>query len=160
MSEAPEVRDALASAARIGLRLRESVADLAPVMPIAAAAVETMDRHLAVLTDAFLKRSESLVSQLQDQVWPRAAAFESEDPVALSRRDVMELINKLRILDSADAFRGVAMLRNRLSHAYMHDPVRIARRLNEAYAASPVVLRALEAAEAWAARRLGPPASP
>ncbi len=68
MSEAPEARDALASAARIGLRLRESVADLAPVMPISAAAVETMDRHLAVLTDAFLKRSESLVSQLQDQV--------------------------------------------------------------------------------------------
>ena len=75
-----------------------------------------MDRHLAVFTDAFLKRSESLVSQLQDQAWPRAAAFGSEDPVPMSRRDVMELMDKLRILDSADAFRDLAELRNRLSY--------------------------------------------
>jgi uncharacterized protein YutE (UPF0331/DUF86 family) len=161
VSAAPELRDALASAARIGLRLRESLADLAPAMPLSPTAVEAMDRHLAVLTDAFLKRFESLVSQLQDQVWPRAAAFENEDPVPLSRRDVMELMDKLRILDSADAFRAVAMLRNRLPHAYIHNPVRIAERLNEAYAAAPTVLRALETAEAWAARRLSPPpASP
>ncbi len=157
---APELRDALASASRIGLRLRESLADLAAVMPISPAAVEKMDRHLAVFTDAFLKRFESLVSQLQDQVWPRAAAFENEDPVPLSRRDIMELMDKLRVLDSADAFRDIAKLRNRLSHAYIHDPVRIAQRLNEAYAAAPTVLRALETAEAWAARRLSPPASP
>ena len=155
-----EVQDALASAGRIGLRLRDSLADLAGTMPISAAAVETMDRHVATLTDAFLKRFESLVSQLQDQVWPRAAAFESEDPVPLSRRDMMELMDKFRILDSADAFRDIAKLRNRLSHAYIHDPVRIAKRLNDAYAATPLVLRALETAEAWAARRRKPPASP
>ena len=146
---APELRNALASASRIGVRLRESLADIAAAMPISPEAVERMDRHL-----------ESLVSQLQDQVWPRAAAFEGEDPVPLSRRDVMELMDKLRILDSADTFRDIAKLRNRLSHAYIHDPVRIAQRLNEAYAAAPVVLRALETAEAWAARRLSPPASP
>ena len=146
---APELRNALASASRIGVRLRESLADIAVAMPISPEAVERMDRHL-----------ESLVSQLQDQVWPRAAAFEGEDPVPLSRRDVMELMDKLRILDSADTFRDIARLRNRLSHAYIHDPVRIAQRLNEAYAAAPVVLRALETAEAWAARRLSPPASP
>jgi uncharacterized protein YutE (UPF0331/DUF86 family) len=105
-----------------------------------------MDRHLAVFTDAFLKRSETLVSQLQDQAWPRAAAFGSEDPVPMSRRDVMELMDKLRILASADAFRDGAKLRNRLSHAYVHDPVRIAKRLNDAYAATPLVLKALESA--------------
>ena len=146
---APELRNALASASRIGVRLRGSLADIAAAMPISPEAVERMDRHL-----------ESLVSQLQDQVWPRAAAFEGEDPVPLSRRDVMELMDKLRILESADTFRDIAKLRNRLSHAYIHDPVRIAQRLNEAYAAAPVVLRALETAEAWAARRLSPPASP
>ena len=146
---APELRNALASASRIGVRLRGSLADIAAAMPISPEAVERMDRHL-----------ESLVSQLQDQVWPRAAAFEGEDPVPLSRRDVMELMDKLRILDSADTFRDIVKLRNRLSHAYIHDPVRIAQRLNEAYAAAPVVLRALETAEAWAARRLSPPASP
>lgn len=157
---ASEVRDALASAGRIGLRLRDSVVDLADVMPISPAAVEIMDRRVATLTDAFLKRFESLVSQLQDQVWPRAAAFENEDPVPMSRRDVMELMDKFRILDSADAFRDIAKLRNRLSHAYIHDPVRIAKRLNDAWAATPLVLQALETAEAWAARRLSPPASP
>ena len=128
-------------------------------MPISPATVEAMDRHLAMVTDAFLKRFESLVSQLQDQVWPRAALLEGEDPVPMSRRDPMELMDKLRILDSADAFRDIAILRNRLSHAYNHDPARIAKRLNDAYAATPVVLRALETAEAWAARRLSPPAA-
>ena len=78
----------------------------------------------------------------------------------LSRRDLMELMDKFRILDSADAFRDIAKLRNRLSHAYIHDPVRIAKRLNDAYEATPLVLRALETAEVWAARRLKPPASP
>ena len=160
MSEASHLRDALASAARIGLRLRESLADLAGSMPISPAAVAAMDRNLAVLTDAFLKRFESLVSQLQGQVWPRAALYEGEDPVPMSRRDLMELMDKLRILDSADAFRDVAILRNRLAHAYWHDPARIAARLNDAWTAAPLVLRALETAEAWAARRLNPPASP
>lgn len=161
MSGASELRDALASAARIGSRLRESLSDLASVVPIAPAEIESMDRHLAVLTDAFLKRFESLVSQLQDQVWPRAAAFEGEDPVPLSRRDVMELMEKLRLLDSADAFRRVALLRNRLSHAYPFNAVRIANRLNEAYTAAPIVLHALETAEAWAAAQgLSLPAPP
>ena len=67
-----------------------------------------------MFTDTFLKRFGTLVSQLQDQVWPRAAAFENEDPVPLSRRHVMELTDELRVLDSADAFRDIAKLRKRL----------------------------------------------
>ena len=56
------------------MSLRARGATESPTMPLAPAEVEAMDRHLAVLTDAFLKRFESLVSQLQDQVWPLSRA--------------------------------------------------------------------------------------
>ena len=61
-----------------------------------------------MLTDAFLKRFENLVSQLQDQVWPRVAAFEGERSSAAVAPRLMELMDKLRMLDLADAFRDIA----------------------------------------------------
>lgn len=71
-----------------------------------------------------------------------ASASEGEDPMPLSLRDGMALMDELRVLEAADTFRGMAKLRNRLPHACIHDPVRTAQRLNEAYSAAPVVLRA------------------
>jgi hypothetical protein len=154
------VREAIASALRIGVRLRRSLDALRPLLPFDGPKVAGADPDLEVQTDAFLKRFESLVSQLQDQVWPQILESEGEDPVPLSRRDVMERMEKFHLVDSATAFRDAATLRNRLSHAYNFDPDRIAARLNEAYASAPVVLDALERVTAWAAARgISPAAS-
>lgn len=106
-----------------------------------------MAPEVADLTDAFLKRFESLVAQLQDQIWPRVLDAENEDPTPLSRRDVTERTEKFHLLDSAASFRRAAVMRNRLSHAYPYNPLHIAQRLNETHALVPVVLDALARAE-------------
>jgi hypothetical protein len=152
------LRRSLLAAERIGLRLRWSLEDVRALVPFDAEAVERMDRATADATDAFLKRFESLVSQMQDQVWPQLLVAEGEDPEAMSRRDVVERMEKFHLVESARSFRKAAELRNRLSHAYPYDPARIARRLNDAHELAPVVLDALARAQGWAVRRLGPEA--
>jgi hypothetical protein len=144
---------ALDGAGRIAGRLRRSVAGLAPRVPFDGAAVAGMDEATQDATDAFLKRFESLVAQLQDQVWRHALIALDENPEGLSRRDLAERMEKLGLLASAPEFGQAAFLRNRLSHTYPGEPERLARRLNEALALAPVLLRAVEAATAWAARR-------
>jgi hypothetical protein len=79
--------------------------------------------------DAFLKRFEQLVLTLQDQVFVGLAMREGEDPRELSRRDVTELMERLRVIPSAGDFRELVLIRNRLAHLYPEEPERQAANL-------------------------------
>jgi len=146
---------ALIGAGRIATRLTRSLATLAPLAPFDAATIAGLDDAAQDAIDAFPKRFESLVAQLQDQVWRQALLAEDEDPDPLSRRDIAARMEKLGLLGSADAFSRAVVVRNRLSHAYPNDPARLAARLNDAIALAPVLLDAVATANAWAARRAG-----
>ena len=96
--------------------------------------------------DAFLKRFEQLVLTLQDQVFVGLAIREGEDPREMSRRDVVELMERLGAIPSAKQFRDLVAVRNRLAHLYPEDPARQAANLNAAYQAAPLLLQASERA--------------
>jgi hypothetical protein len=158
--------DDLVAALRISLhlaaRLRAALVMLEPYRPFDAASVEAVENADPLLTDAFLKRFENLVNQLQDQLWRRVAVeIGLRDPAEMSRRDLVDLMERLGLVPSADDFVDVVRTRNRLAHTYPDDPARQAARLNEACDRSATLLAAADAASAWAAtRRLTPPASP
>lgn len=156
-----DLATALAITARLAARLRYALDQMKPYIPFDADRVEAVEAANPLLTDAFLKRFENLVNHLQDQLWRRVAVEQGlRDPDRMSRRDLADLMEKLDLLPSADEFLDVVRTRNRLSHVYPPDPGRQARRLNDACARSAPLLAAADAAEAWAARRLSPPASP
>ena len=156
-----DLLEALAVTERLAAKLRDALAQLAPYLPFDAERVEAVEADNSLLTDAFLKRFEDLVNHLQDQLWRQVAVEQGfRDPSEMSRRDLADLMEKYGLLASSDAFAGVVRTRNRLSHLYPSDPARQATRLNDAHTKSAVLLAAADAAKAWAARRLSPPASP
>jgi uncharacterized protein YutE (UPF0331/DUF86 family) len=134
------VQQSLASLTGCQARLTRSVDQLASLLPIPADALADLTPEQQDLIDAFLKRFEQVLITLQDQVFRGIALLEGHDPGSMSRRDLVELMERVGALDSATRFRDQIALRNRLAHTYPHDPARQAMILNAAYAAAADLL--------------------
>lgn len=147
------LRLAIAGAARLAARLRDSADALAALRPFDAARIEALDAASAERCDAFLKRYENLVAQLQDQVWRQVLLTLGDDPNPMSRRDIIERMDRFGLVSSAGAMRDAVALRNRLAHAYPMQPTIQARRIEEALSFAPVLLDAAARAEGWLAGR-------
>ena len=104
--------------------------------------------------DALIKRFEQLQNGLQDQLFRSLALAEGEDLRDRSRRDLAELMERLGVIESAQAWSELAVLRNRLAHAYPNDKRRQVRVLNETYEATGRVIAAFDRAAARARSRL------
>jgi hypothetical protein len=140
--------------------LQRSLAWLDPRAPLDAASVAAFSEHDRDLSDALLKRFENLVNVLQDQVFRLIADREmARDPGRMSRRDVLDYMEKIGAVASADMIHDAVLLRNRLSHVYPDDPAMQAGQINRVHAAARTAIAAVESVERWAAR-LTPPASP
>lgn len=149
-----DLRLAIARAATVATSLRRALARLAPLLPIDGPAFLALAEEDRVWTDALLKRFENLVDVLQDQVFRLIAeAGQARDPVRLSRRDVLDYLEKVGVLPSADRFLNAARLRNRLSHVYPDDPAMQAGQVNRVQAAAGTALEALQRVQGWAAAR-------
>jgi hypothetical protein len=136
------LRRGLAASERCAGRLERSLRRLHALLPIDPAHLATLEAGQQDDIDAFLKRFEQLVLTLQDQVFVGLALREGEDPRELSRRDMTELMERLRAIPSAGEFRELVTIRNRLAHLYPEEPERQAANLNAAYQATPRLLAA------------------
>jgi hypothetical protein len=136
------LRRGLVAAERCAARLERSLNRLRALFPIDAEALQALEPRRQDDIDAFLKRFEQLALSLQDQVFVGLAIREGEDPRELSRRDLAELMERLRAIPSADEFRTILGIRNRLAHLYPDEPDRQAANLNAAYEATPRLLEA------------------
>jgi len=143
---------AVEGAARIARRLRLSLADFASLGTLDAATVESFDDPWQQRTDALLKRVESLVAQLQDQVW-RLAMTREQMPMRLgTRREKAEAMQRLGLLPPGEDFAAAARLRNRLADEYPTAPEKQARLMNDALASGPLLFDCVARAEAYLAR--------
>ena len=152
---APEpalLRRGRAASERCAARLERSLRRLRTLLPIDPADLPALADRQQDDIDAFLKRFEQLVLTLQDQVFVGLAIQEGEDPRELSRRDVTELMERLRAIPSAVDFRALVVIRNRLAHLYPEQPERQAANLNAAYEAAPRLLEAARQAARRASR--------
>ena len=129
---------------RCATRLRRSVHRLDAFFPVGADRLQELAPEQQDDIDAFLKRFEQLVLTLQDQVFVGLAIREGEDPREMSRRDMTELMERLKAIPSARQFREFVAVRNRLAHLYPDDPGRQAANLNAAYDAAPRLLETSE----------------
>ena len=149
------LRRGLVATERCAARLQRSLDRLQPVFPIDGAGLQELASERQDDVDAFLKRFEQLVLTLQDQVFVGLALREGEDPRELSRRDLAELMERMRAIPSADQFRNLVGIRNRLAHLYPEEPDRQAANLNAAFEAAPGLLEAARQAAARAGSRPG-----
>lgn len=135
------VAEAAATARHLAARLRRSLDWLAPHLPLDAETLPVLDTAHGEALDAFLLRFENLANHLQDSVFRRIAVEEEgRDPSRMSRRDVVELMDRLGRVPSAAAFLDAARVRNILSHVYPDEPAKSAAILNRAAVAAGVLL--------------------
>lgn len=152
MTPVDPLRRAVLAASRIARRLRLSLDDFAAV-PLDAATVAAFDDAMQQRSDACLKRVESLIAQLQDQVWRLAMAAE-QMPVRLdTRRERAEAMQRLGLLAPGETFADAARLRNRLVHEYPDEPEKQAELLRAALGTAPLLLDCVARVEAWLATR-------
>ncbi len=147
------VAEAVLGATRIAARLRRSRARFATAYPLSAADLLAFDEVAQEACDALLKRVESLIAQLQDQVWRRVALAEQATLRLGSRRELAEHMQRFGLLPAGETFKLAAELRNRPSHEYPTEPSKQAALLNDALAMTPLLLDCVARAEAWLAGR-------
>jgi uncharacterized protein YutE (UPF0331/DUF86 family) len=153
MEEVSLARQVLLAAAGCATRLERSRRKLACRFPLTGKTVAALPADAEDDLDAFLKRFEQLVTILQDEVFKAIAVLGGEDIRELSRREIAELMERLGALPSAQTFRTLVAIRNRLAHVYPDDPERQARNLNEAYGAVADLLSAHAGAREYLNRR-------
>jgi uncharacterized protein YutE (UPF0331/DUF86 family) len=146
-------RQALAAMDGCMHRLERSRQRLAPLFPMSAERLPSLSAAEQEAVDAFLKRFEQLVLTLQDQAFKAVALAEGEDLQGRSRRDLSELMERLGAIPSADRFRAIALIRNRLAHLYPEDPARQAANLDAAFSAIDDLLGSARHLRAFAMSR-------
>ena len=152
--EAALASQALRAAAGYARRLVRSQRALAPQFPLSPATIGALSPEVEDDLDAFLKRYEQLVSVIQDELFKAVAILGGEEIRGLARREVTELMDRLGALPSAERFRVIVAIRNRIAHVYPDDPGRQTQNLNDAYAAIPDLLAAYDRVRGYLERRL------
>jgi uncharacterized protein YutE (UPF0331/DUF86 family) len=152
--EAALAHQALRAAAGCVRRLVRSQRTLAAQFPLSPATIGVLSPDVEDDLDAFLKRYEQLVSIVQDELFKAVAILGGEEVRGLARREVTELMDRLGALPSAERFRVIVAIRNRIAHVYPDDPGRQTQNLNEAYAAIPDLLVAYDRVRGYLERRL------
>ena len=147
-------RQALRSAEGCARRLTRSHGKLSAQFLLSAERVMALPPDVEDDLDAFLKRYEQLVNAIQDELFKVVAIVGGEDARGLARREVAELMARLGVLPSAESFRLLVAIRNRIAHSYPDDPGRQAANLNAAYETVPDLLAAHEGVRRYLERRL------
>jgi uncharacterized protein YutE (UPF0331/DUF86 family) len=152
--EAALGRQALGAAEGCARRLARSQQKLATGFPLSPATVRALPPEVEDDLDAFLKRYEQLVNAMQDELFKVVAIVGGEDIRGLAQREVAELMGRLGVLRSAESFRVLVGIRNRIAHIYPDDPERQAANLNAAYESVPDLLATYEAVRGYLEHRL------
>lgn len=123
----------LKSAEMVAQRLSRSLKRVAHLFPISEETLGKLDENSQESLDAFIKRFEQLQDTVENRLFRGVAILEQENVAEMSKRDMTILMEKLGVVDSADQWSLLAILRNKLAHEYPGDHAAQAGRLNEAF---------------------------
>lgn len=122
-------------------RLRTSLEEDASVFPLNATSVLTVD---AKAIDAFLQRYQQVADLLLRKLFPRVLAVIEQRGEQLRFRDMLDALERYRVIDSADEWSDIAEQRNRLVHEYAMEAPARAHELNGAWASAPLLIAGVD----------------
>ena len=117
------------------------------------AALLESDQLLGERVDAFVGRFGRLQDTLGDKLLPNLLSFLKEQPRAFI--DNLDKAERLRWIDSADAWVDASQLRNRMVHEYMENLSRFVDAINTAHQFVPMLASAVEAMTQEVHSRIG-----
>lgn len=116
-------------------RLRGSLTDDAWLCPFVADA----DRRREDTTDAFLLRFQQVCDQLLRKFLPRLANLRAAVTGPIALRDILDALERVGAIDSADWWEELNELHNALVHEYAMEPQARVVVLNRAWSAASLI---------------------
>lgn len=144
------VADAVEGGRKATIRLRQTLADLSPTLPLNGVRIEELSRMEELLTDSLLLQYNNLFAIVQDQLVRGLLLATTGTLGSRNREDQRLRAEELGVVPKGLDFHTMAEARNSVAHQYPADPVRQAAVVNGVAAAVPLVIEAFEALAAYA----------
>ncbi|MFQ5561111.1 MAG: hypothetical protein ACE5FU_11075 [Nitrospinota bacterium] len=132
------------SAQLIAERLQFSKKKLRSLFPLSPQKIGRFEDETQESVDALIKRFEQLEESIENKLFRGVLLLEQEDLSSKSKRDVTNLMEKFEILDAADTWSYLLILRNKLTNDYPNDAETQSDRINEVYKLTDYLFRILE----------------
>lgn len=140
----PLLRSAFARAEQVVAGFDDLRLFLAPVLPAADGALQSLPVVERIASVALLKRYEQL-QDLIGQLGRVVLSWEAEDTRRMTRRDFANWLEKLNVVEDADDYLSATDLRNRLVHEYPLGEDEQTSRVNASWIGFPALVAMLVA---------------
>lgn len=119
--------------------LKHALVALAPLLPVTATALSSMDDEVVQDWDQFILRFTKLQDAMGVQLYPALLGYLQEPYEDRPMLDKLHRLESLAFLNSIEEWNNLRVIRNTFSHDYPQDDVLKAAYLNEAVAAVGVL---------------------
>lgn len=124
-------------------RLKYAINKLAPRFPVTADQIENLTNEEAETFELFTGRFAKLQDFIGSKLYPMFLELSGEEPQKMTFIDVVNRLEQLHIIDSAEEWKLMRNYRNHISHEYPDNPELMAININIAYDFSPKLINYL-----------------
>ena len=153
-AQAEKLSFLLEQARRLAPRLESARAALITHGPLDERLVSAATETEATLLDVFLFRYMRMQDIIGGRVFPALLEAGAELPVESAYIDKLHVLERLNIIDTAEAWMELRVLRNQMTHDYPEPAVRLSI-LRNALETVPTMFSALDAVGRYAVSKLG-----
>lgn len=121
------------------LRIREALAGLSADVPLSAEVYEAFTSEQVRCVDQFLFRFAKLQDAMGAKIFRTLLEFWDEDVTNLPMRDILDRLERYRLLPSAEEWVYIRELRNELAHDYPVSDNDVVELLNELFVKTEVL---------------------
>lgn len=152
-AEAAILADLVRSGERLKSNLFASLQTLKPRLPASPERLANQSAEDALASDAFILRYANLTVLVNDQLLRALLVAEKEDLSRKSRRDALDLAEKLGALEPALDVESVVKARHRIAHVYPDSSAKQAAAINAVANAVPTLIAIFDGFVDFARRR-------
>ncbi len=126
------------------LRMKDSAAQMVIFMPLESHNFQDLSKLQVQIIDQFLFRFAKLQDSLREKLFKAILLFLDEDIANKPFIDILNRMEKLELLTSAQEWRDLRDIRNELSHTYSDDPEEMPLSINKTFASKDILITILK----------------
>ncbi|NPA73119.1 MAG: nucleotidyltransferase domain-containing protein [Epsilonproteobacteria bacterium] len=116
------------------LRIEKAYSKIKDILPLSARNYENLSDDEVAAIDQYLFRFAKLQDTIGDKLFRLIVSEYVENIDQMTFLDILNHLEKIGILDSADVWKRLRAIRNEISHQYDDDPTETAQSLNNIFA--------------------------
>ena len=135
-------------------RLKEAMDKLAPLFPVTGIILDGLSVEQVAFFELFTGRFSKLQDLMGANLYPRLLAYVGETQDTVTFMDKLNRLEKIGLIDNAEAWKKIRDKRNHLSHEYPNDPSKAAEPLNQVHEFAFILLNYFDRLKAFAKQQL------